>query len=147
MPLALALETVHWVLLDGSLTRARFLTEAVQELGLAGRVSVEAARAEEAGRQPELRRAFDAVVARSFGRPAVTAECAAPFLALGGLLVVAEPADGPDERWPDEGLTLLGLERVVRVSEPSAFQVLRQVAPCPERYPRRTGIPAKRPLF
>ncbi|HET6966289.1 MAG TPA: hypothetical protein VFH58_16050, partial [Acidimicrobiales bacterium] len=106
-----------------------------------------ASRAEEAGRRPDLRGTFDVVVARSFGGPAVTAECGAPFLVAGGRLVVAEPPGGSADRWPAEGLEVLGLRPVEAMTEPSAFQVLLQQEPCPERFPRRTGIPAKRPLF
>ena len=48
------------------------------------RVRVVRARAEVAGRDAALRGRFDVVVARGFGPPAVTAECAAPLLSLGG---------------------------------------------------------------
>lgn len=147
LPLALARPAVPWVLLDGSVKRGEFLREAVEYLDLSGRVEVVTARAEEAGRYPDLRGGFDVVVARSFGPAAVTAECAAPFLQTGGRLVVAEPPGGAVDRWPPESLSLLGLRPGITVSEPSAFQVLIQETPCPDRYPRRTGIPAKRPLF
>lgn len=154
LPLFLALPSVRWHLLDGSATRCQFLREAV--IDLASRLSVATpqavtpevieGRAEEAGRSERLRGRFDLVVARSFGPPAVTAECAAPFLRVGGQLIVAEPPENPP-RWPADGLRQLGLVVGPRVSEPSAFQVLRQAETCPERYPRRVGIPAKRPLF
>jgi 16S rRNA (guanine527-N7)-methyltransferase len=147
LPLALARSELHWVLLDGSIKRAEFLRVAVEELGLAGRVEVRAARAEEAGREPGWRRAFDLVTARSFGPPAVTAECGAPFLEVGGTLLVAEPPETAGERWPADRLGEFGLQPVEAVTRPSAFQLLRQIRPCPDRYPRRVGIPAKRPRF
>jgi 16S rRNA (guanine527-N7)-methyltransferase len=131
---------------DGSVTRAAFLTEAAAELGVDERVSVLAERAEEAGRGPWRGRA-DLVVARGFGPPAVTAECAAPFLAVGGRLVVAEPPGGRPDRWTTEGAALLGMAIGPAYQEPTALQVLVQASPCPDRYPRRTGIPAKRRLF
>ena len=53
---------------------------------------------------PSLRAAFDLVVARSFGAPAVTAECAVGFLATGGHLAVSEPPEPEADRWPPEGL-------------------------------------------
>src|SRR5581483_4448045 len=90
LPLALAQPSRAWVLLECVTTRARFLAQAVITLGLTERVAVVAERAEDAGRGP-LRGGFDAVIARSFGAPAVTAECAAPFLEAGGVLVVASP--------------------------------------------------------
>lgn len=136
-------------LLDGSATRAAFLVDAVEELGWSPRVVVVGERAEVAGRDPAHRGKYDAVVARSFGPPAVVAECGAPFLAVDGALVVSEPPDDPDGRWahPVE-LAELGL--VVASTHDTAsgrFQELRQERRCPQRYPRRTGIPAKRPLF
>lgn len=105
------------------------------------------ARAEVAGRDPARRAGADLVVARAFGPPAVVAECAAPLLRPGGALVVAEPPGGAPERWSVEGLALLGLAEVDRTSEPVALVRLAQVAACPDRYPRRIGIPLKRPLF
>ena len=146
LPLALHFPTSEWTLLDGSVTRAEFLDEAVQRLSLTNRVSVRAERAEEAGRS-ELRGRFDLVTARSFGPPAATAECAAPLLAVGGLLLVAEPPGSSGERWPESGLSRFGLVLVRATTEPSAVALLRQQVECPDRFPRRTGIPAKRPLF
>jgi hypothetical protein len=63
---------------------------------------------------------------------------------VGGHLVVSEPPAGPD-RWPADELALLGL-RTTSSAAPGVA-VLEQFAPCPERYPRRNGQPAKRPLF
>lgn len=136
------------VLLDSNQRRTAFLARAVRSLGLDGRVVVEHRRAEEAGRDPEWRGRADLVVARSFGPPAVTAECAAPLLAVGGRLVVSEPPDGFTHRWPEGALSGLGLCPIGRLEQAfSRFQVLRQESPCPEAYPRRVGVPAKRPLF
>jgi 16S rRNA (guanine527-N7)-methyltransferase len=146
------------VLLDSSERRTTFLAEAVHALCWEDRVEVVRARAEDAGRDPELRGGFEAVWARSFGSPPVTAECAAPFLRQGGLLVVSEPppadpgstrglADRSAARWPSEALAELGLAPLVAVRGRFGYQVLEQVEPCPERFPRRAGVAAKRPLY
>jgi 16S rRNA (guanine527-N7)-methyltransferase len=155
----------HWpaatvTLLEANRRRAAFLRRAVERLGVGRRVSVVAARAEVCGRDPEFRGRFDGVVARCFGRPAVVAECAAPLLRLGGWVVVSEPppdpAGGPPDpadpaahgsRWPADPLRQVGLEPLGVVSEGFDFMTLRQVEPCPDRFPRRDGVPAKRPLF
>lgn len=147
LPLALLFTATKWVLLDGSVTRMAFLADAVTQLGLADRVTVVAERAEVAGRASSLRGSFDLVVARSFGPPAVTAECAAPFLAVGGRLIVAEPPASSGDRWTDAGLRKLGLRLVTTVVEPSAVAMLEQEQLCPHAYPRRTGVPVKRHLF
>jgi 16S rRNA (guanine527-N7)-methyltransferase len=151
---------LHWsdsraVLLDASARRCAFLAEAVEELGFGSRVSVVRSRAEEAGRRDGLRGEFDAVVARSFGPPAVTAECAAPFLVVGGRLVVSEPP-GDDEqsteappppRWPAKGLARVGLAADGAWTEPFHYRSFVLERPCPDEFPRRDGVPAKRPLF
>jgi 16S rRNA (guanine527-N7)-methyltransferase len=144
----------RWWLLDAGHRRADFLTSAVTRLGWEDRVTVVCGRAEELARSPELRGHMDLVTSRAFGPPAVTAECGSGFLRPGGHLVVSEPPPsaegGADGRWPAEGLSQLGLEVVdIAMTSPSAphFRVLHQYSPCPDRYPRRVGVPAKRPLF
>jgi 16S rRNA (guanine527-N7)-methyltransferase len=128
--------------------RCELLTHSIEELGIEDRVSVLSSRAELAGHRPQWRERFDVVVARGFAAPGVTAECAAPFLRVGGLLCVSEPpASRSLERWPEAGCAEFGLQPVVAVETPNSFAVLRQAATCPPRYPRRVGVPAKRPIF
>jgi 16S rRNA (guanine527-N7)-methyltransferase len=146
LALALAWPSSTWALLDGSQTRAAFLRQAVVELGLDERAAVVAARAEVAART-ELRHGFELVVARSFARPGPTAECGAPFLQVGGRLVVAEPPGGAPGRWDEAGLAKVGLRLGRSGTGPTAFQILEQVELCPDRFPRRVGVPEKRPLF
>lgn len=163
------------VLVERGERRAEFLTEAVQNLGFSDRVQVLLAEAEVAGRS-ELRGIAAVVTARSFAPPAVTAECAAPFLLPLGLLVVSEPPQVDAQRWPvdrarvthedsatderaraDEaeqpageivGSLLVGLQTLeLSVLSTGSYQVLRQTGQCPERYPRRAGVPRKRPLW
>jgi 16S rRNA (guanine527-N7)-methyltransferase len=158
--LAVEDQDLHLVLLDSARRSADFLRWAVEELQLSSRVEVVNARAEQLGREEDYRGSFTVVVARSFGPPAVTAECAAPLLRVGGRLIVSEPP-GKDsqttratkallpraDRWPAEGCEKLGLTPELDIREAFGFAVLRQVSPCSDRYPRRPGIPAKRPLF
>jgi 16S rRNA (guanine527-N7)-methyltransferase len=145
----------HWVLVDAQQKRTDFLSWAVTQLGWAERVVVRHGRAEDLAREPELRGRCDLVVARSFGAPAVVAECATGFLRIGGRLVVSEPPVLDAARWDTEsaeaGLGALGL-RAAPFAPPTdvAAPHLRafvQAVSTPERYPRRAGIPAKRPLF
>jgi 16S rRNA (guanine527-N7)-methyltransferase len=147
--------TASLVLIESNGRRAAFLRRAVERLDLEARVSIVEERAEVCGRDADLREAFDGVLARSFGRPAVLAECAAPLLQIGAWLLVSEPplAGGPDgqneqqERWPAAPLRQFGLEPAEVVHEGFEYRVLRQVEACPERVPRRNGVPAKKPLF
>jgi 16S rRNA (guanine527-N7)-methyltransferase len=145
-------EEARITLIDSSTRRTAFLERARDRLDLFDRVLVVNARAEACGREKGLRGGFDGVTARSFGRPAVVAECAAPLLRVGGWLLVSEPPP-PSEggpagvRWPEAPLRQLGLVPQEEIHEGFRYRVLRQVEPCPERFPRRIGVPAKKALF
>ena len=146
--LATVLPDLQVTLLDAMQKRCRFLEWAVAELGLDVRARVLCGRAEDLARAPEERGGYEAVVSRSFAGPAVTVECAVGFLAgPGSRIVISEPPDHP-ARWPDEPLAVLGLRVGDRAGSASgSVQVLDVLEACPDRFPRRTGIPAKRPLF
>jgi len=133
----------QWWLVDSNERRTTFLAEAVDLLGLADRVAVIRGRAEEIARGELLRHRTDLVTARSFGPPAVTAECSAGFLRVGGQLIVSEPPTAGG-RWDPDGLAAIGMAIGPSIA---GCQVLEQTTLCGDRYPRRVGIPAKRPLF
>jgi len=134
-------------LLDSQRRRARFLEQAVRRLGLPG-VEVLAARAEDAARDPSHRGRYDLVVARSFGSPAVTVECATAFLRVSGRLAVSEPPGEEPARWDQATLAELGLGPPRRKAGGGATVVcLEKTGATAERWPRRAGVPAKRPLW
>ena len=135
------------VLVEAGQRRAAFLRESLERLGWAQRSEVLEARVEEVDRDVIRRHRFELVTARSFGSPAVTAECAAPLLAVGGALLVSEPPAAA-QRWPEAPLTQLGLSPRGSIERGGYhFQLLAQVRLCPDRFPRRTGVPSKRLLF
>lgn len=150
--LVMALEwpTAELVLLEANGRRAGFLSDAVRRLGLDDGVRVVHGRAEVIGRDPSWRATVHGVVSRSFGPPAVVAECAAPLLEVEGWMVVSEPpgdSGQKPERWPVASLATLGLEPTEVVHRGYDYQVLHQKVLCSDTYPRRDGRPAKRPLF
>jgi 16S rRNA (guanine527-N7)-methyltransferase len=152
--LALVWPGTSWILIDSNQRRAGWLREAVTALGIGDRAEVVCERAEVVGRSP-LRHQAQLVTARSFGPPGVTAECAAPLLSLGGCLLVADPpetSNRPDQRWPEQGLAKLGLELgpslvVMTSAGPASFSRILAISECADLYPRRVGVPQKRPLF
>ena len=99
-------------------------------------------RAEETARSSQFRQQFDLVVSRSFGVPAVAAECGAPLLSIGGFMVVSEPPDGPlVDRWPAEGLAKVGLQAgdPLRFDDRFGYQVLGQIASDRRTIPEASG--------
>ena len=125
----------------------------IAELSLDG-ASVLSARAEEAGRLPEHRAAYALVLARAVAPLRVLAELALPFLAEGGVLAAPKGSAAPREvREAQAALAELGgaVEETVRLTTPSqeralTLLIVRKTGETPERYPRRPGIPRKRPL-
>ena len=146
LPLLDGLPQSEWVFLDSSEKRMAVVHDLVDELGFSERCTIRVGRAEELARADDLRATFDLVVARGFAGPAVTAECAAPLLRVGGILIVSEPPVETD-RWMPDSLAALGLEELFRITTPFRFFGAIAASLCPERYPRRVGIPTKRPLF
>lgn len=139
---------VHLTLIEAQHRRAAFLADASDRLGLGDRTEVVEGRAENVGHDPHHRAMYEAATVRAFGPPSVAAECGSPLLQVGGVLVVSEPpAALATERWPQDGLAMLGMGAAQRVGDGPHFVVVPQVAPCPDRYARRVGVPAKRPLF
>ncbi|MHB8246541.1 MAG: 16S rRNA (guanine(527)-N(7))-methyltransferase RsmG [Acidimicrobiales bacterium] len=153
--LAVELKSTTITLLESSERRAVWLSSVVENLSLTATVAVIRQRAEDFGRLAASRNSFNVVTARSFGPPAVVAECAAPLLDIGGHLIVSEPPAEEVEgggnslaRWPATGLAEFGFGiPQYRRSRGLSFVDIPLVELCPDRYPRRVGIPAKRPRF
>ncbi len=138
------------VLMDASERRTAFLEKTVENWPSAVNAEVIRGRAEDLGRKGGLREQFDVVTSRSFGIPALTAECGSAFLVPDGWMVISEPPDiAPGDRWPASGLATVGLTSAgtVRLEDRFGYQVLRKESRIDERFPRRVGIPAKRPIF
>jgi 16S rRNA (guanine527-N7)-methyltransferase len=98
--------------------------------------------------------AYDAVVARAVAALPVLVEYAAPLLREGGVLVAWKGAGASDEEAAGAAAAAaVGMvpEEVLRVepfegARDRHLHVFRKVAPTPERFPRRAGMAAKRPL-
>ncbi len=138
-------------LLDSQERRCEFLEEALARLELTHRVRVLCGRAEALARDPALRGRFEMVVARGFGPPAVTAECGVGFLVPEGRLVVTEPPESESRRtsrWDSAGLARLGFRgpEFLRKGE-SGIAVLWLTEAPADDWPRRVGLPGKRPLW
>ncbi|MGD0152770.1 MAG: 16S rRNA (guanine(527)-N(7))-methyltransferase RsmG [Thermacetogeniaceae bacterium] len=153
IPLQISWPEMRVYLLESQQKRSLFLAEAVRCLGLAN-CTVLTGRAENLARDRAYREAFDCAVARAVASLAVLAELALPFVAPGGHFVALKGSAAWAEISDAEyALQQLGgaVERVIPYRFPGEqgrnVVCIKKVAPTPERYPRRTGIPAKRPLL
>jgi 16S rRNA (guanine527-N7)-methyltransferase len=140
----------RWWLVDAQAKRIRFLESVISDWDATLRVEVVLGRAEEVcrARVSDIADGADVVVARGFGPPAVTAECAVGFLRLGGLLIVSEPPDSAGERWSGLERSPLGLEfEGVRRSGQFGYAVFRQARPAQRGFPRTGSALVKKPVF
>ena len=142
-----SLQAVRLSLVEVMGKRAAFLEQAIIDLGLDSRARVVRQRAEELAHDPRFRERYAFVTARSFAGPGVTAEVAAGFLELGGVLVVSEPPNSSGERWSRAGLERLGLRLEEVRRDVFGFAMLVKVQNCQASYPRVAGKAWKQPLF
>ncbi len=152
LPLKIYDPSIHLTLLESAAKKARFLEGLVEHLGLTG-VEVIADRAETLGQDPRYRETYDLVLARAVAELAVLSELCLPFCRIGGLFVAQKKAGIATEMKNAEGAiaTLGGLLRqaipvTLPTVAPRQLIVIEKVQATPSRYPRRPGLPAKRPL-
>jgi len=145
LPLKMARPDLAVTLVEADQRKAAFLVDAAARLGLAVRVVAE--RAETAGRGP-LRESFDLAVCRALASMPVLAELCLPLVRVGGHLLAMK---GQVEEATAAIATLGGGPASVLPAPSDARArgvVVRvaKVAPTPPAYPRRPGLPNRRPL-
>jgi 16S rRNA (guanine527-N7)-methyltransferase len=153
IPLKLVCPGLQLTLLEATGKKVTFLEHIVARLGLQ-RVTAVHARAEELGHDPAQREAYDLALARAVADLPALVEYALPFCKPGGWFVAQKGETGAAEAWKaGKALELLGgeLRRVLHIElsglpEDRSLVVVAKVSPTPAAYPRRPGIPTKRPL-
>ena len=152
IPLKIAWPAVRLTLLESVGKKCRFMQDAAAHLGL-DHVDVLEGRAEDFARLPEHRETYDLVVARAVAPLPVLLESALPYLRLGGTLAAPKGSAALGEIEDAEAaLHELGahLEDAPQLRPPGGIPltvvIVVKDAPTSDRYPRRAGIPSKRPL-
>lgn len=150
--LALARPAVTWTLVDSERRKAGALRTFAGALGLEN-VVVVAARAELVGRDASHRERHQLVTARACAALPILAEYALPLLLPGGRLLAWKGRVADDELAAGEeaAAELGGSAPTLRAAGHEAlgdrrFVLVTKVDATPERYPRRPGVPARRPL-
>jgi len=145
IPLAVAMPQVEFTLLEANDRKCAFLEHVAATLNLTN-VVVAAGRAEELGHRPALREQFDRAISRAAARPEVLLELALPFVRTGGDLVAQVSPLDPLVLEPAARLLGGGTPRLEHPARGHALLVVPKVAPTPTRFPRRTGVPGRKPL-
>src|ERR1700730_13325772 len=150
LPLKIARPDLDLTLIEADQDKAAFLVQACAKLGLDG-VGVVAWRAEEAGHDPRLREAFDVAVARALAPMPVLVELCLGLVRVGGKLL-AQKTETEDLDGARRAIDVLGGALNSAVAAPSAARsaatvvIVDKLRTTPPAYPRRPGIPARKPL-
>ena len=133
--------------------KADFCQHMVDHLGLEG-VQVLPERAEVIGQDPDHRHNYDLAIARAVARMPILMEYLLPLAHRNGIVMAMKGETAPIEtQSATNAIKLLGgkLHKLVHVELPGVVEerfivVINKIAPTPQEYPRRTGIPAKSPI-
>ncbi len=153
IPIKLLYPQFELTLLESVGKKAAFCQHVVKTLSL-DHVEVIQARAETLGQDPGHRECYDWALARAVAIAPVVVEYTVPFVRVGGSAILQKGETGPAEiHQAQAALRILGaeLEQVQAIELPCVpdarhIITVRKVATSPQKYPRRAGIPAKRPL-
>lgn len=153
LPLKILQPEMQLTLVEATAKKARFLEHMVQVLGLSG-VTVLAKRAEEVGQMPKHREAYDWAIARAVAPMATLAEYLLPLVKIGGHMLAqkgkdakreTESAGNAIEKLGGGKIELMPV-KIPDLDEERWLAVVEKTASTPAAYPRRAGMPAKRPL-
>jgi 16S rRNA (guanine527-N7)-methyltransferase len=150
LPLKIARPSLSVTLVEADQAKAAFLVRACAALGLRD-VQVLARRAEEVGRDRLYRESFDVAVARALAPMPVLVELCLPLVRVGGRLL-AQKTESEDVDGAARAIDVLGgaLNRVAGAPSPArgsgTVVIVDKVRPTPAAYPRRPGVPARRPI-
>lgn len=153
LPIALVDPSLRVTLLEANARRAEFLRTVATALELPN-VEVVHARAEDAARDPTLRAQFDVALARAVAALAVLVELALPFVRASGVLATPKGARATEElSEAAPAIAALGGQAEPPLAlplpegvPPQLVLVVRRIGELDARYPRRAGMPTKRPL-
>ena len=152
VPLKIAFPNVEVTLVEATGKKTAFLRHLGGVLDVD--LDVRTGRAESLAHRPDLRERFDVVTSRAVGSLSVLAELCLPFCRIDGV-VVAQKRGGVDDELRRAGRAIDAMGgRPKGIQEaPSGLLgagrllvLMEKLQPTPARYPRRPGVPAKRPL-
>lgn len=153
LPLKILQPSLNLALVESVGKKAEFCRHISTVLGME-KVEVLQSRAEEVGQLPKYRERYDWAVARAVASLPILAEFLLPLVKVGGAVLAQKGESGPAEAHGSErAIRLLGgrLRQLIKVDLPGVAEerylvIIDKVAATPPNYPRRVGVPAKKPL-
>ena len=153
IPLKIILPDLKLTLLEATAKKAVFLEHLKVRLGMDD-VEIVVGRAEEVAHQDKYREKFNIVLSRAVAPLPALVELTLPFCAAGGSFIAQKKGDIESEvKQADRAIGLMGgeLKEVKRIDLPEFSDerwlvIIDKVLPTHQKYPRRPGIPARKPI-
>lgn len=151
VPLKIVFPELKITLLDSLNKRVGFLNDVIDELNLNGIEAIHG-RAEDIARDKAYRASYDIAVSRAVANLSTLSEYCLPFVKIGGKFVSYKSGDCADEvDNAKAAIHLLG-GKINKIDEFSysnnsrSFIVIDKVMNTSNKYPRKAGLPSKKPL-
>lgn len=152
LPIKILLPELEVTIIDSLNKRIQFLHLLAEELELE-HIHFIHGRAEDLGQDKNYRAKFDLVTARAVARLPILAELTIPFLKVGGQVLALKASDADDEIQEAQNALTTLFTKVIESQnyqlpngDPRALTTLEKRKETPNKYPRKAGIPNKRPL-
>lgn len=153
IPIKIAFPELEIVLMDSLNKRVLFLEDVISELGLSNITAVHG-RAEEMARKPEYREQFDLCVSRAVANLSSLSEYCIPFVKKNGLFISYKAGEIDDEvHMAKKAVQQLGGEiqqvekfMLTGTDVSRSFVIIQKINQTQKLYPRKAGMPTKKPI-
>jgi len=154
LPVKIVTNSIKLYLLESTRKKIKFLERLIDKLSLSD-TYILPGRAEEFAIKENFRGSFDMALARGVANLTVLIEYGLPFLKLNGIFIAQkgrkfkEEIDLSQRAMEILGGNLLDIKNVTtgNTKEEKKLILIQKISPTPDKYPRRPGMPSKRPLF
>ncbi len=152
LPMKILYPQLDVTIIDSLNKRINFLQLLAEELNLEG-VHFYHGRAEDFAQDKSFRAQFDIVTARAVARMQVLSELTIPYLNVGGKLLALKASNAPEELTEAKNALNLLFSKVednisytLPNGDPRYITIVEKKKETPNKYPRKAGMPNKRPL-
>lgn len=153
IPLKIAFPKLNFVLLDSLNKRIQFLNEVIETIELEEIAAIHG-RAEDIGKREEFREQFDFCISRAVAHLAVLSEYSIPFVKVGGQFIPYKSVQLKEEmEQAKSAINILGGEvleewntHIPSTGINRTFLFINKVRKTDKAYPRKAGLPIKKPL-
>ncbi|MEA2087574.1 MAG: 16S rRNA (guanine(527)-N(7))-methyltransferase RsmG [Candidatus Caldatribacteriota bacterium] len=154
IPIKIVYPSISLSLLEARKKKTIFLEKIVEEMNFQ-QVEILNGRAEVFGKCPDHREKYDIVLSRAVALLSTLSEYCLPLVRVGGFFIAQKGRSYKEEinkalrTIPLLGGELIGVEniQIPFINQERHLLVIKKIKDTPSKYPRKEGLPQKRPLY